>query len=83
LVVGVVAVGLVVVVVVEEAGAVVVVVAVGAVVVVVTGAVVPLIAWRRATSVAEDTLGRVLPDGPNPTVTSCALRSLRDAGFDV
>jgi hypothetical protein len=72
------------VVVVEDVGAVVVVVvAVGAVVVVVTGADVPSMAWRRATSVAEGTLGRLLADGPNPTVINWVLRSLRSAAFVV
>jgi hypothetical protein len=67
----------VVVVVVPEAA---VVVVVGATVVVVTGADVPSMAWRRATSVVAGTLGRALVAGPNPTVTSWELRSFRLAG---
>jgi hypothetical protein len=60
----------------------VVVVVVGAVVVVVTGAVVPSMACRRATSVADGTLGSVAVDGPKATVINCRLRSLRSAGFE-
>jgi hypothetical protein len=45
-------------------------VVVGGAVVVVTGAEVPLMACRRATSVADGTLGSALVAGPNPTVIS-------------
>jgi hypothetical protein len=70
-------------VVVVAVGAVVVGVVVAGVVVVVATGVVPSTAWRSATSVAEGTLGRLLADGPNPTVINCVLRSLRSAAFVV